>query len=145
MKRSSLKNILFTALVATLCATPLQAEQKKQLGAWDVHYIALPTTLLDAPIAQQYQIERSKFNGFLNISVLNSQTQQAQQVTIQGEARNLLGQIKPLTFSEVKEGAAIYYLAQYGFKGEEHVSFTINISQGNQSQQLKFNHTFYPD
>ena len=145
MKRSSLKNILFTALVATLCATPLQAEQKKQLGAWDVHYIALPTTLLDAPIAQQYKIERSKFNGFLNISVLNSQTQQAQQVTIQGEARNLLGQIKPLTFSEVKEGAAIYYLAQYGFKGEEHVSFTINISQGNQSQQLKFNHTFYPD
>lgn len=145
MKRSSLKNILFAALVASLCATPLQAEQKKQLGAWDVHYIALPTTLLDAPIAQQYQIERSKFNGFLNISVLNSQTQQAQQVTIQGEARNLLGQIKPLTFSEVKEGAAIYYLAQYGFKGEEHVSFTINISQGNQSQQLKFNHTFYPD
>lgn len=145
MKLSYVKNILLAAVVCSVFAAPSHAEQKKQLGAWDVHYIALPTTLLDAPIAQQYQIERSKFNGFLNISVLNTQTQQAQQVTIQGEARNLLGQIKPLTFSEVKEGAAIYYLAQYGFKGEEHVSFTIHISQGNQSQQLKFNHTFYPD
>jgi hypothetical protein len=100
---------------------------------------------LDPTIASQYKIERSKYNGLVNISVLNSKDQTAQQVQISGEAKNLLGQIKQLTFVEVKEGEAVYYIAQYGYQTEQMVSFTIQISQGTQSQQLKFNHTFYPD
>ncbi len=139
------KSLVLTALLTWFSAMPALAEQKKQLGPWDVHYIALPTTVLDADIAAQYKIERSKFNGLLNISVLTSKDQQAQQVTLVGESKNLLGQIKPLNFVEVKEGASVYYLAQYGFKAEEFVTFTITITQGSQSQRLQFNHTFYVD
>ena len=145
MKLFTSKHVFMALVLSWLALIPAQAEQKKQLGVWDVHYIALPTTLLDPTIASQYKIERSKYNGLVNISVLNSKDQAAQQVQISGEAKNLLGQIKSLTFVEVKEGAAVYYIAQYGYQTEQMVSFTIQISQGSQSQQLKFNHTFYPD
>ena len=145
MKLFTGKHVFMAIVLSWLALIPAQAEQKKQLGVWDVHYIALPTTLLDPTIASQYKIERSKYNGLVNISVLNSKDQAAQQVQISGEAKNLLGQIKSLTFVEVKEGAAVYYIAQYGYQTEQMVSFTIQISQGSQSQQLKFNHTFYPD
>lgn len=145
MKLFTGKHVFMAIVLSWLALIPAQAEQKKQLGVWDVHYIALPTTLLDPTIASQYKIERSKYNGLVNISVLNSKDQVAQQVQISGEAKNLLGQIKSLTFVEVKEGAAVYYIAQYGYQTEQMVSFTIQISQGSQSQQLKFNHTFYPD
>jgi hypothetical protein len=145
MQLCNLKNILLAGLLTMMATMPVHAEQKKQLGLWDVHYIALPTTLLDPATASQYNIERSKYNGLVNISVLNSKDQAAQQVVISGEAKNLRGQIKPLSFIEVKEGKAVYYLAQYAYQTEQMVSFTIQISQGTQSQQLKFNHTFYPD
>ncbi len=145
MKLFTSKHVFMALVLSWLAFIPAQAEQKKQLGVWDVHYIALPTTLLDPTIASQYKIERSNYNGLVNISVLNSKDQVAQQVQISGEAKTLIGKIKPLTFVEVKEGAAVYYIAQYGYQTEQMVSFTIQISQGSQSQELKFNHTFYPD
>jgi len=121
------------------------AEQKQQLGDWDVHYIAMPSTLIEPAIAKAYQLERTKYQGLLNISVLKSSDQSAQQVTIEGVARNLLGQQKPLVFREVIEGKAIYYLAQLPYRNEERFTFTLQIKQGNVSQQLQFTHTFYVD
>lgn len=139
---------LFTAMLPALLlfaavASPVQAEQKKQLGPWDVHYIAMPSTLIEPAIASTYKIERSKFNGLVNISVLNSSDQKAQQVTLSGSAKNLLGQQKTLNFTQVVEGEAIYYLAQLPYRNEERLSFVIDIRQGNQNEQLKFEHTFY--
>lgn len=139
-----LLTLMFSTLVLLgSVLSPAQAEQKKQLGNWDVHYIAMPSTLIEPAIANSYTIERSKFNGLVNISVLNAKDQKAQQVTISGNAKNLLGQQKALTFQQVVEGDAIYYLAQLPYRNEERLSFVIDISQGNQSQQLKFEHTFY--
>ena len=139
-----LLNICATALLLLmLMPGTAMAEQKKQLGNWDVHYIAMPSTLIEPAIAKSYNIERSKFNGLVNISVLNTKDQKAQQVTISGSAKNLLGQQKELTFQQVTEGEAVYYLAQLPYRNEERFTLSIAISQGNQNQQLKFEHTFY--
>lgn len=140
-----IRTLLGSALLLALLSPLASAEQKQVLGPWDVHYIAMPSTLIDPQIATQYQISRSIQNGLINISVLASSDQQAQQVRISGQAKNLLGQIKELNFQEVREGEAIYYLAQLQFRGEEKVSFSIEISQGTVQQQLKFDHTFYQE
>lgn len=134
---------LSALVLISVVSTSAIAEQKKQLGNWDVHYIAMPSTLIEPAIAKNYNIERSKFNGLVNVSVLNNKDQKAQQVTISGTAKNLLGQQKELTFQQVTEGEAVYYLAQLPYRNEERFSLSIDISQGNQSQQLKFEHTFY--
>ena len=123
----------------------VSAEQKQQLGPWDVHYIAMPSTLIDPAIAQSYQLERSKFQGLVNISVLKTTDQTAQQVKISGVAKNLLGQQKDLVFREVIEGKAIYYLAQLPYRNQERLTFTLQIQQGELNKQLQFNHTFYVD
>lgn len=140
-----IRTLLGSALLLAVLSPLASAEQKQTLGPWDVHYIAMPSTLIEPQIAAQYQITRSIQNGLINISVLASSDQQAQQVRISGQAKNLLGQIKELNFQEVREGKAIYYLAQLPFRGEEKVSFSIDISQGTEQQQLKFDHTFYPE
>ncbi len=140
-----IRTLLGSALLLAFLSPLASAEQKQVLGPWDVHYIAMPSTLIEPQIAAQYQISRSIQNGLINISVLASNDQQAQQVRISGQAKNLLGQIKELNFQEVREGKAIYYLAQLQFRGEEKVSFSIEISQGTVQQQLKFDHTFYQE
>lgn len=122
-----------------------QAEQKQVLGNWDVHYIALNSTFLTPEVAKQYGIVRSKFNGLINISVLDRKDQAAQSVILTGEAKNLLGVIKKLTFKEVQEGQAIYYLAVLPFSDREQYRITININDGNEQKALKFQHKFYAD
>lgn len=121
------------------------AEQKKQLGNWDVHYIAFPAPLLTPEIALQYQLQRSKYNAVINISVLDKNNQKAQKVALSGHAKDLQGRQRKLEFTEVLEGDAVYYLAQLPFYHEQRFSFTITVASGNESQLLKFDQTFYVD
>lgn len=136
--------ILAIVLGLALCFNAL-AEQKKQLGNWDVHYIAFPAPLLTPEIATQYKLQRSKYNAVINISVLDKNTQQAQKVAISGIAKDLQGRQQALQFSEVTEGEAVYYLAQLPFRHEQRFSFSLTIVSGNQTEQLNFDQTFYVD
>ena len=122
-----------------------QAEQKQVLGNWDVHYIALNSTFLTPDVAKQYGIVRSKFNGLINISVLDRKDKTAQSVILTGEAKNLLGVVKKLTFKEVQEGQAIYYLAVLPFSDREQYRITLNINDGNDQRSFTFQHKFYAD
>jgi hypothetical protein len=133
---------LLTGLLLSFAVT---AEQKQQLGNWDVHYMLMPTTLLDADVAKNYQLSRSRNYQLLNISVLNSKDQQAQQVDLTGSATNLAGQRQQLTFKPIKEGAALYYLAGVEARSEQKMTIELTIRQGNESQVLKFTQDVYPE
>lgn len=121
------------------------AEQKRVLGSWDVHYIALNTTFLTPEVAKQYGIVRSKFNALINISVLDRKDKVAQSVILTGEAKNLIGVVKKLTFKQVTEGKAIYYLAVLPFSDLEQYRISIDINDGLEQKTLKFQHKFYAD
>jgi len=141
-----MKIYLFAAsLVMALFFSPVQAEQKKVLGPWDVHYIAFDSTMIEAKIAQSYQLQRSKYQAVLNISVLNSKDQKAQQVRISGTATDLTQKQIELEFREVKEGDAIYYLAQVPVHDQKHLKFKLDIWQGTENQKLEFSQVFYID
>ena len=119
------------------------SEQKKTVGDWDIHYIAFNTTILTPQIAKANNIVRSGKRALVNISVLDKQTKQAQEIVISGSARNLLGTKKVLDFKKVNEGDAIYYLATVDYSDKEVLRFDIDIQQGRISQNLKFQQTMY--
>lgn len=125
-------------LVCALSGFHAHAEQKKTLGPWDVHYMVLNTTFLTPEIAKANGIVRSKYNALVNISVLNSRTQEAQIAALSGTATNLIGNKKELAFKRVQEGDAIYYLAVISFRDRETLRFKIDIKQGNSQQTLSF-------
>ncbi len=140
------KLLLSLCFTVFLCHTAW-AENMKTLGNMNVHYIAIGATFLTPEIAKAYDIERSRYNGLVNISVLdNSQENMpAKTVAIHGKVRNDLGQIKSLDFQEVKEGDAIYYLAQLRYSHEETFYFDLTITDGKEQHQLKFSQKFYAD
>lgn len=142
--RKCIKVVLLSTTIAVLSlAGSAHAELKKTLGDWDVHYIALTTTFLTPEIARANNIVRSGKNALINISVLDKQSKDAQVVEMSGTARNLLGTSKPLTFTQVNEGEAIYYLASVPFSHKEVLRFNIDIKQGRSSQTLQFQQTMY--
>jgi len=123
------------------------AENMKKLGSMNVHYMAIGSTFFTPEIAKVYGITRSRYNGLINISVLDNTKagNPAKTVSISGKAKNNLGQFKTLEFTEIKEGNAIYYLAQIKYSNEETMHFTLAINDGNEQQTLKFSQKFYVD
>ncbi|MFB1036922.1 MAG: DUF4426 domain-containing protein [Sinobacterium sp.] len=126
----------FSFAVMLIFSSQANAEQKQVLGSWDVHYIALNSTFLSPDVAKKYGIVRSKFNALINISVLDREEKSAQSVILTGEAKNLMGVVKKLTFKQVKEGKAIYYLAVLSFSDLEQYRISINISDGLEQETL---------
>lgn len=123
------------------------AENMQKFDNLNVHYIAIGATFLTPEIAKAYGIERSRYNGLVNISVLDNtkKSKPAKSVIISGSARNDVGQIKSLDFKEVKEGDAIYYLAQVNYTDEETIYFDLQIADGDKKHNLKFKQKFYVD
>ena len=142
-----LKKITLLFIFSLLLQTNVQAENMIKLGNNNVHYIAIGSTFLTPKIAKTYGIERSRYNSLINISVLDNSQENtpAKTVSIMGKAKNNIGQLKSLTFIEVKEGKAIYYLAQVNYANEETLHFDISINDGTEKQHFKFSQKFYVD
>lgn len=145
--KNIINKLLTVALLTLAVITTANAENMKKMDNINVHYIALGSTFLTPEIAKAYGIERSRYKGLVNISVLDN-TQKgnpAKTVIINGKARNDVGQIKSLEFTEVVEGEAVYYLAQVSYSNEETIYFDINITDKGQQHNLKFSQKFYVD
>ena len=146
-----MKNIINKLILVILFASSIfsfaHAENMKKMDDINVHYMAINSTFLTPEIAKAYGLERSRYKGLINISVLdNSQKgNPAKSVILTGKARNDVGQIKSLEFTEVKEGDAVYYLAQVNYANEETIYFDINISDKGKQHNLKFSQKFYVD
>ncbi len=145
--KTSITKLILAVILCLLVMTSASAENMKKLGSMNVHYMAIGSTFFTPEIAKAYGISRSRYNGLINISVLdNSQAgAPAKTVSITGQAKNNLGQFKDLEFQEVKEGHAIYYLAQVNYNNEETIHFDIMINDGKEKQNLKFSQIFYVD
>lgn len=128
--------------------TPSNGGQFEQSGRYQIHYMALPSTLLDSKVAQTYGIKRSSYNAFVNIAILDTLIDGNPAITakVTGTATNLTGSISTLSFIEVKEGDAIYYIAQLPYRHKE--QFTLQVRSVNKdglNSHLKFTEMFYVD
>ncbi len=134
--------IIALLLSASIAA---EAEQMQTFGAYDVHYVVLPTTFLKADIAARYDLTRSKNRALVNVSVLDAEDQPVA-AQISGRSENLLGQGQVLEFNEVREGPAIYYLAllRHGDEEFQRVQLEIMLPNGERAE-IRFQQKMYQD
>ncbi|OIQ24649.1 DUF4426 domain-containing protein [uncultured Vibrio sp.] len=133
-------------LISTLLVAPTWAGQFKTIKDVEVHYSAFNSTFITKEVATSYKLKRNGYSAILNISVLDNSLAGKPAVTAQvsGSARNLIGQTRQLTFREVKEADAIYYLAEFPISNEENLTFNIDIHAGNSGAgPLTFSQKFY--
>lgn len=109
---------------------------------YKVYYQALGTDFLSADIAKRYKIVRSKYQGFVNISL--HKNDEAVTAAIEGSAKNLLSQSQSLEFREIRDGEAIYYIALFKYNNLETMQFDIEVMHKNSTPiKVKFDQTFY--
>lgn len=103
------------------------AEQKQMLGPFEAHYVVVQSTFFSEEVATKYAITRGRDRALMNLSFLDaSQTPVA--VTLSGVSKNLLSQEVDLAFREVREGPAIYYLAEVRHTDRETLRFRIEVT-----------------
>lgn len=130
-------------LIALCLALPAAAERKQSFGDLDVHYSVFNSSFLQPDIAAAAGLTRSKTQGVVNIAVLKAGKASTAQVS--GQVKNLLGQSTPLSFKQVTESGAIYYLAQFPFSSREVLNFTLEVQQGGNPHSFSFNQEMFPD
>jgi hypothetical protein len=132
---------------AAAWSAPARAENAVRSGDLVLHYSAIPTTTLTAEIARQAQVTRSANRALVNVAIRRgsrgADTAVAAKVTI--AATNLSGQRSQLRVREVREGDAIYYLAEARFAGNETLAFDVEAApDGAPPIKVSFRQEFFP-
>ncbi|QTD33105.1 DUF4426 domain-containing protein [Pseudomonas fluorescens] len=139
---------LITALLAAclslsaVAADAIKGERKEVFGDVTVHYNTFNSTYLTPDIAKAAELIRSKNQGVINVSVIKDGKPLIAQVT--GTVKDLTSQSLPLTFRQITEQGAIYYIAQYPVEQQETRTFEIKVQTGDKINTINFNQELFP-
>ena len=120
----------------------------KDFGDHVLHFSSIPTSQLEADVAREYNISRSKSRALLTVSIIRKE-EGTQGVSVPGEvtvsANNLTGQIKNLSLRQIQEGEAYYYIGDVSVANNETLVFNIDAIPENATDSLsvRFMRQFY--
>lgn len=139
-RRQLLVLLLSSALLAPLSAL---AENSTSAGGFTIHHNAFTTSTLTPEVAKAYGIQRSKFRGMLNVSVIKEKegtTGESVPARVDVDTLVLTGQQSTrLPMREIKEQSAVYYVGEFPVQNEEKVNFVIEVTPEGSAETVKIN------
>ena len=149
--RPSLRQPL-TVLVLIAVAVSAQADQKTTFDDYIVRHSAIPSTFISEDIAREHDLVRSRSTGLLNIAVLKKDGDDDDPVPavsahLEGHMTNNVQQQQGLSFKRVREGDAVYYLAQFQYRDGEMLIFDLEVSpyDSDTTLPLRFSRELFHD
>jgi len=134
------------AVLTLLLSNISRAQQSETFGPYELHYSVVNTTFLEPKVAEIYGITRGKKRAILNLAVRQHGPEGSEPRTmlLEGKTWDLI-QNQALEFKEIREGPAIYYIAEFTFINEEWRFFEINFRPegGTETLYFKFKHQLY--
>ena len=126
-----------TSFLGLLCAAALaipswaSAENSTTADGFTIHHNAFSADTLTPEIAKAYGLQRSKYRGLLNVSVIKDvpdTTGTPVPAQLQAEILLLTGQKSPLVMREIREGNAIYYIGEFPVQNAQTIDFAIEVN-----------------
>ncbi|CAK13274.1 DUF4426 domain-containing protein [Pseudomonas entomophila] len=142
MRRLALFLISLCLALPVLAADAARPERKEVFGDVTVHYSAFTSSMLQPDIAAATGLTRSKNQGVLNIAVIKAG--KPAMAVVSGTVKDLTGRSNPLSFKQITDQGAVYYIAQFKIDQPETVTFDLNVETGGVSHPLSFNQEVFP-
>lgn len=144
---------LAVTLIAMLLAMPgLAAAQQRveDFGEYQIHYAAFPSTFLPPEVAAANDLRRSKSIGIVNIAIMTEGEEGGLKTVagqVEGKVLNDVRQPTFLAFRRIREGEAVYFIAEYQYREGELMTFQITArpSGHNQDLPIRFSQTLFND
>ncbi|MDF0749950.1 DUF4426 domain-containing protein [Marinobacter sp. 71-i] len=138
------------SLVCLALFTGQSQAGSKDFGEFQVHWSVFPSTFLAPKIASEYNLNRSRSIGIVNISIMREGEQSGLEPVsgqVEGKVLNDVQQIKFLGFRRVQEGNAVYFISEYQYGNAELMTFEITARPTGSDEELpvRFTHTLFND
>lgn len=133
-------------------AAPPAAEaagvSSKDFGDYVVYFNAISTDQLTPEVAKAYDITRSRNRALLNVSIVKKvegTTGKPVPGSVAALVANDTGQVKEGNLREIREGEAVYYIADFAVSNAETLVFTVDVTPINETSRfsVRFTRTFY--
>lgn len=130
--RHQLQKLLL--MLGVLCiSSGVSAQGKTEFDDYIVYHSAIPSTFIDADMAEKYDLVRSRSMGLLNVSVharegADKAETRAIGARISARMTNEAQQTESLSFQRVREGDSVYYLAQFQYSPGKRLDFDIDAT-----------------
>lgn len=121
---------LLPVLTFILTTTAAWAENSTSVPGFTIHHNAIPSASLEPSIARQYGIQRSKYRGMLNVSIIKSvegTSGKSSEAVVMAKANNIQGQLISIPMRKIIEGDAIYYIGEFRIADRETLNFEIQV------------------
>ena len=133
-------------------ASAASAQQSEMFGPFELHYSVVNTTFLEPQVAARYGITRGEKRAILNLALREHLEggrdggDTARSMALEGRTWDLI-QSQALEFREIREGKAIYYIAEFKFIDEEWRFFEVDFRQqgADKTYTFTFRHQLYID
>ena len=102
-------------------------ESSREIGPYTVHFTAFPSLFVPADIASRNGLVRAADRSLINIALQDRASGKAVPAEVTGTAKNLIQQLKPLSFTAIEETDAFYSIASLRHTNEEIFHFDITI------------------
>ncbi|MFS0825501.1 DUF4426 domain-containing protein [Pseudomonas phoenicis] len=128
--------------VPLFAADAARPERKQAFGDVTVFYNAFPSSMLQAQVAADTGLTRSKQLGVLTVAVLKAD--KPGMAVVSGTVKDLTGRSSPLSFRQTSSQGAISYVAQFKVEQAQRMVFDLDIETGGVSHSLSFNQDIFP-
>ncbi len=121
---------ILVLLIVCFSGVSAWAENSTAIDGYTIHHNAIPSASLDPAIAKQYGIQRSKYRGMLNVSVIKTEpgtTGKSTPAVVLAKATNIRGQLISIPMRQVQEGDAIYYIGEFRIADQETLNFDLQV------------------
>lgn len=141
--------LVLMTLVLGLAAASASAEVKT-FGKHQVHYSIFPSTFLQPEIAREYNLQRSRSIGIINVSMFEEDEDGRIETiggSIEGDVKNDIQQSRPLNFRRISEGDSVYYIAQFQYSHSELLTFEFEARPrgGDRALPVRVAHSLFDD
>ena len=133
MKKIVLLALAFCLMGFSLAVSAADQERVREVGDYRIFYDVLPTSFLDPLLAQAYGLTRSKGLGLLRVTVMkklaDGSLEPVAHPRVSGQAGNLVGQTRPLSFREIEVGRDQGYstLSTFRYSADESIRFNLKV------------------
>ncbi|MES9939344.1 MAG: DUF4426 domain-containing protein [Candidatus Thiodiazotropha sp. 6PLUC2] len=146
----SVFNFFTRLLFVSLITLPVWAENSTTIPGYTIHHNAIPSASLEPNVARQYGIQRSKYRGMLNVSIIKSEegtTGTPSEAIVMAKANNIRGQLISIPMRKVTEGDAVYYIGEFRIADQETLNFELKVQPRGERRfyTAKLSQDFYID
>lgn len=148
MKTKNITRLILLAFMLLSCS--VWAENSTSIPGYTIHHNAIPSATLDSAIAKQYRIQRSKYRGMLNVSVIKEipeTTGKPVEAIVMAKATNIRGQLISIPMRKVTETEAIYYIGEFRIADQETLNFELQVKPRGETRfhKAKLSQQFFID